>query len=576
MSPAVVVDGLLCRPAGRAGRVVTAAALAALALLHGGMTAGTWAAEPAAVPSTATPVPTAEAGVPTTAGPTATTRVTYLSGPTIYVEAGRDDGINQGDTLEVVRDDKVVATLVVTYVSAHRAACTVGAGSSDIVVGDQVRYTARRTTQAAPAAAATATTTTDDAGGAAARARRGSGLHGRVGLRYLVVKDRSIADAGFSQRGIDLWLQDQGLGDFDLYADIRARRSYHARTGDEDEADSLSNVHRLAVAWHPGDERQTITFGRQFSPALSMMSLFDGVLYDFNGGAWSAGGFVGTEPEPVDLKVSSDVRDMGGYWQYRGGTADTRRWEVTTGAVASYEDGEPNREFIFLQGRYFGPRLTGFVVEEIDYYSGWKVEEAGESTFSLTSTYASFFYRAGDKVTLQGGYDNRRNVRLYLDQVTPASEFNDAHRQGGWAGAAFRFGQHVGCGADLRRSTGGDAGTADGYSAYLDIGGLTSANLGFRGRATHYANEENDGWLYEISAGVDAGSHVHFEAGLGHLEETSDREAALDRGADWIDLEVDVIIGRHLYLMLSGERYEGDESTDEDNDQYYTALSWRF
>ena len=555
------------RPAGRAGRVVpAAAAVAALAFMHAGMAAVVFAAEAATAPS---------AAAPTAATPAATTRVTYLSGPTIYVEAGRDDGINQGDYLEVVRDGKVVATLLVTYVSAHRAACSANVASSEIVVGDQVRYTARRAVSAEPPAAAPATDAggTSGTGGAMARPGRGTGLHGRVGLRYLVVKDHSIADSGFSQRGIDLWLQDQGLGDFDVYADIRARRSYHARTGDQDEADSLSNVYRLAVAWHPGDERQTITLGRQFSPALSMMSLFDGVLYDFNGGAWSAGGFAGTEPEPVDLKVSSDVRDLGGYWQYRGGTADTRRWEVTTGAVASYEDGEPNREFMFVQGRYFGPRLTGFVVEEIDYYSGWKVEEAGESTFSLTSTYASLFYRAGDHVTLYGGYDNRRNVRLYSDQVTPASEFNDAHRQGGWGGASFRVGQHFGFGADLRRSTGGDAGTADGYSVNVDVGGLTAANLGFQGRAAHYTNEENDGWLYEISTGIDAGSHVHLEAGLGHLDETSDREAALDRSADWIDLEVDVILGRHWYLLLSGEQYQGD---DEDNDQYYAALSWRF
>jgi len=560
------------RPAGHAGRsALAAAALATLALLHGGLAAITFAAEP-----DATAPPTAPQS---TAAPAAMTRVTYLSGPTIYVEAGRDDGINQGDYLEVVRDGKVVATLLVTYVSAHRAACSANVGSSEIVVGDQVRYAPHHAPPAAPSVAAPAAAGNTGAagsdGGAAARPRSGTGLHGRVGLRYLVVKDHSIADSGFSQRGIDLWLQDQGLGDFDVYADIRARRSYHARTGDEDKADSLSDVYRLAVAWHPGDERQTITFGRQFSPALSMMSLFDGVLYDFNGGNWSAGGFAGTEPEPVDLKVSSDVRDMGGYWQYRGGTANTRRWEVTTGAVASYEDGEPNREFMFVQGRYFGPRLTGFVVEEIDYYSGWKVEEAGESTFSLTSTYASLFYRAGDHVTFYGGYDNRRNVRLYSDQVTPASEFNDAHRQGGWGGASFRIGQHFGFGADLRRSTGGDAGTADGYSVNMDVGGLTSANLGFQGRATHYANEENDGWLYEISTGVDAGSHVHLEAGLGHLDETSDREAALDRSADWIDLEVDVILGRHWFLLLSSEQYRGEDQ-DEDNDQYYAALSWRF
>jgi hypothetical protein len=128
-------------------------------------------------------------------------------------------------------------------------------------------------------------------------------------------------------------------------------------------------------------------------------------------------------------------------------------------------------------------------------------------------------------------------------------------------------------GADLRRSTGGPNGTADGYAFNAGFDRLTAANLSFTGRGTHYANEESDGWLYELEIGGDVLTRAHLSAGAGRLDETSAREPALDRTADWYDLEVDVLVGRRWLLLLQLERYTGDL---EDNDQVYSSVGYRF
>ena len=532
---------------------------------------------PSAPPATSPPAAGQEPA-PAPASPsqaTATTRVTYISGPTVYVEAGRDDGIQSGDTLEVSRDGHPIAVLRVDYLSPHRAACSVVSKTDEIAVGDAARYTptapvvppAGPGTPAAgvaPAAAAAGTGST--------AAKRSGGLHGRVGVRYLSVKDKT-GDAGFSQPALDLFLADYGLGPVDLLLDVRARRTYRAGGGDVDEVDSLNNVYRASAVWHPGPAGQTVTLGRQFAPSLSVVSLFDGVLYDWNAGRFSLGGFAGTQPEPPAVQFSSDIREYGGYWTYRSAPESARRWEITTGAVGSYEEGDPNREFVFVQGRYRGPELNVFAVEEIDFYRGWKVDDAGESSVSPSSTFASLTWQAAEHVTFYGGYDSRRNVRLFRDQVTPATEFDDSHRQGGWGGASFRLGDHFDLGADLRRSTGGPNGTADGYAFNAGFDRLTAANLSFTGRGTHYANEESDGWLYALEIGGDVLTRAHLSAGAGHLDETSAREPALDRTADWYDFEVDVLLGRRWLLLLQLERYAGDL---EDNDQVYSSVGYRF
>jgi len=66
--------------------------------------------------------------------------ITYLTSSTVYIGAGRDDGIDQGDVLEVVRDGTIVARLEVTDLSSRRASCRIVSGEVELIVGDDVRF----------------------------------------------------------------------------------------------------------------------------------------------------------------------------------------------------------------------------------------------------------------------------------------------------------------------------------------------------------------------------------------------------------------------------------------------------
>jgi hypothetical protein len=230
-----------------------------------------------------------------------------------------------------------------------------------------------------------------------------------------------------------------------------------------------------------------------------------------------------------------------------------------------------NREFLYLQGHYIGPRLSLYLAEEVDYNRGWKAE-AGEDTVSPTSTFFSLNYRMGRVASLRAGYDNRRNVRLYRDRVTPETEFDDAYRQGVWAGTLFNLRDRVQLGLDARTNGGGEVGDADSYTLTVGLPRLLG-RAGVGTRTTRYASEIAEGWLQSLTVGVPAGSRVNLDLTVGVRDETNLANPALDDRIVWYGLDVDVGLGRRWYALLSLERSQG---TIDEVDQAYLSLTYRF
>ena len=561
------------------------APIAALVLLAAGLAR---AQEPPADKPPAAPAPPpasapAPAAPPAAGAPaaTSTAHVTYLTTMSVYLDAGRQDGLWEGDEVHVVRDGTVVATLKVTNLSPHRAACAIVSSTTTLAVGDVARYTPRPVGggpagggAAAQAGAGSGATTAGAGAAAGAASRRGAGLHGRVGVNYLYMQGGQ--DVSYHQPGVTLRLDGRDLGGapIDTEVDVRTRRTYRSLPGDQSETYNQNWVYQAALSVRPGHGDDRFTIGRQFSSDVAALSLFDGVLYDHAGDRWGAGAFSGVQPRVDDLGFSTDIREWGGYYRVHGSAADSpRNWSTTIGLVDSYQEGTVNREFLYLQGQYHGRALSAFMSEEVDYNRAWKVSEAGESTFSPTATFVSLNYRPNPKVNLFGGYDNRRNVRLFSDRVTPLTEFDESRRQGTWAGGWFHAGDHVLLGADARRSDGGPNGTADSWSARLGLDGLGVAAVSIEGRGTRFTNDRSEGWLYSFDYGMNMGRYTHFGVSIGRIDETYPDDPDLDRNLNWGGIDLDFLVGRTWFVVLSVEKNSGSQ---EDNTQGFLGISWRF
>jgi hypothetical protein len=282
--------------------------------------------------------------------------------------------------------------------------------------------------------------------------------------------------------------------------------------------------------------------------------------------------FSGSQPEPLQLGFSTDVLELGGYVQRHNRAGSARQWSATFGVSGSYQDAHANREFAFLQGFLSGPRFSALLSQEIDYYRSWK-RAPGMAAVSPTSTFATLRWRASDAVTVHAGFDNRRNVLLYRDFVNPLTTFDDAFRQGVWAGMAVQLARRYRFGLDTRQSSGGLAGRASSYTLSLGADRLAQLGISARARSTYYQNRRLDGWLHTAALGMDAGGRAHLELSGGVRVERDPLADPASRSITWLGADLDVNLGRAWYLMASGSRERGGA---ESSTQVYGGLSLRF
>jgi hypothetical protein len=496
--------------------------------------------------------------------------ITYMTASSVYIDAGSGDGLAAGDIVEVMRDGIVVASLRAEHLSTRKTSCTALSASVELQVGDQVRFVANLDDSPAEEAAAGSDTdaTVSTSSGRTTSWLRSKGIRGRIGARYLAVIDRSGTDGqDFSQPALDLRVDGKNINEqpFDLSVDVRTRRTYRKPSDGGTTEEGSSRVYRAAASWHPRDSLFNLTVGRQFSPELPTISVFDGASATLRWTYMGLGLLSGTQPDAIDYGYSTQIREHGAFLQFTSSRPPVSRWYLTTGIIGSYDGGEINREYLHAQTSFSLRRLSLYVSQDLDFHRGWK--QAAEGTpQSWTDTHASMRIRVTDGSSVHGGYDNRRNIRLYRDFESPETEFDDAYREGYWAGFSQRFRRALRMGFDARRSTGGFSGDADSYTATFNAQWRVHASL----RGTYFQNQLASGWLRSGALGTQLGSSLSVELGGGARDDSSNPDG---NTLGWMSFSLDYSLGRHWYLSMSTER--SDDGVQA-NDQYYATTTYRF
>ena len=514
-------------------------------------------------------------------GPAAAShRITYLTTSTAYIDAGRDEGIVAGARVEVVRKGVVVGLLRVTDVSSHRAACAIESSSADLAMGDTVRFEAVALPDEPAPVVAPVRAEAGAAAGEAPLARQESwarrmGLRGRIGVRYLTVLDQSGFGGDVSQPSADIRVDGRQVGGkpIDMQVDVRARHTVQTVSDGSEYNDGEARVYRLNAAWTSPRHHVRVTGGRQFSSALTSVSTFDGVQAEYDRARWGTGLFAGTQPSATDYSFSTDIEEYGAFVRFRSAPRTSVNWEAAAAAIGSYEGGKINREYLSLVGRANSARASGMIQQDIDINRGWRHDAEGSST-SLTSTFLTGRYRLTKMVDVDAGYDNRRDVRVYRDFVSPETQFDDDYRRGVWGGFGLRFAQRYRVGLSARSSGGGSAGDAMSYTGLFTAGRVTPAHLDFRLRSARYENDRSTGWMHSLSAGIAVGAMWNFELYGGVRDDAGRTPSTPDVHTSWFGANVDMGLGRNWYVNVSGEH--NGTSGAESYHQIYSSVSYRF
>jgi hypothetical protein len=498
-----------------------------------------------------------------------TARISYLTGTSAYVDAGRLDGLREAARVEVVRGGAIIGVLRVAYLASHRASCDIISTTAPLVVGDAVRFVAAPAARDSSVAARTPRATARPDTG-----RSRPALRGRVGVEYFATWQRSATTGRLTEPALQLRLDGPPMGApaLNLAVDVRARGTRTLLPDGSVVSDDRNRVYQAALALNTPGSPARITVGRQISGNLASIGLFDGVLAELHQADWSSGVFTGSQPEPLQLGWSGSVFELGGYTQRHSEPGARTQWALTLGASGSYEAAHVNREFAFFQGSFSNQRVSTFLTQEVDYYRAWKLLP-GMQTISPTSTFAIAKYRVTERVTLDAGFDNRRNVRLYQDVTNPETAFDATFREGAWVGAWVQVTRPLRLGFDARSSAGGPAGHAAAYTVSLGADRVTRLGLSVRTRTTRYTNPVLKGWLQSVALSGEPNLWTHVELNGGVRLEQDPLAVPSSFDVGWLGANLDVTVARAWYLLFSATRQRGGADS---YDQVYGGLSFRF
>jgi hypothetical protein len=383
-------------------------------------------------------------------------------------------------------------------------------------------------------------------------ATRSARTRGRAGARWLSVNTDGAG--AYQQPGMELRLDTRGAagGHMDASFDVRGRRT--SRTSDTGtEVEQLSRVYRASTTIRDAQDRRRITLGRQTSPTLASVSLFDGVLVEAVSPTRTFGAFTGTQPDPLRFSWSRELIEGGVFAEWHQRPLSERRWSVATGAITSRQGSQVNRDFMFAQGWWFSKAASASLAQEVDLNTGWK-RTLGEPMVSWTSTFATMRVPVSHGVAVTSGYDNRRSVRLWRDRETPETDFDDRYRQGAWAGATVDVFERVHAGAEYRTGSGGDR--SDTRTYQLELRRLTRWQGSLRTRTSTFDSPEAGSSLWSLGAGFDPWPQSHVEFTFGKRN-TTERLTNTSDSERWQGVDLDLALGGRWYLNGGYERQTG-------------------
>lgn len=508
--------------------------------------------------------------------------VTYVSADHIYVDGGREDGLNIGDRLGVVvGGDSIV--LEVVFVAGHSGSCRPIMGSLPLKVGDklfvlsQVPGQSTADTTAAPPAPAIeppAPTVEHSRSLASTHATR---LTGSFGIGYYHWSDGGPADLDFTQTNARLSVKARHLWHENVTLTIRSRGRY------DDRARSYASVDR--TAWENRLWELSLTYdspsgavsgaaGRLLPRRLPVVGYLDGVLAEFRLSKSSRIGFLGgKQPDWWYRTEDFSITRLGGYLHYASPNRGALAFSHTLGGIGEYRSGSINRSFVASQGQIrLGTRWGISHSAEIDINTGWRKDRAGESA-SLSRFFVNTWWRAHTTLRLSVSYDNLKRYWTYEYYSLADSLFDDRTRTGwrtrvDWSPASA---WNLSAGGGYRSRPDGEDPTLT-YSFSVRRSSLgyrwLSASAyfnGFDGAFEHGANYSGRLQAQLPGAGLWHCAYGAYRYTVDKLDES--------RSSWWLETGVDTDIARHYYLSGQVQFNRGD---DIDGWRLNTELGYRF
>ncbi len=371
------------------------------------------------------------------------TKVQYVSATAVYLNAGRQAGIAQGDTVVVSRDGKELIRLAVSFVSDNSSSCELLNAPAVVAKDDKaIVFVKAALAQEQPFEVQTyeAEVTPETRSRFLRPNERPNQLSGRIGVGYTVQNDREVTNDDYTEPSLSVRAGLSRISGSDLSAKLNLKLRRTER--DNSESSSSNRIYEAMLAYGPQNKPLSAGVGRLMLRETRGMGYLDGAYlkYDLSNN-WKIGAVGGIEPDLQNTKIESDVKKYGAFAAFEQRLGEANTVQATASIAGRYLKDEISREFLYQQFSYIGgSKFRVFESTELNLNRGW-LKDAEGSTLTLASFLLDARYNVSRSLGVSLGYDSRTNYYTAETRSIPDSIFASNLQQGLRASADARFGE---------------------------------------------------------------------------------------------------------------------------------------
>jgi hypothetical protein len=525
-----------------------------------------------------------------------TFNVKYVAEDAIYIDGGKNAGLEEGMTLTVKRvsvnsnaplDATIVADVKVVSVSNTSAVCQIENKSTDIQRGDlallsqadQARLVEMRTLSPQRKYPQVIAFTEGDPLDEEVResvpkpplpeVNRG---RGRIGMDYTMITSSGGVPAT-SQVGGVVRVDMTRLGGsyWNVNGYWRGRLSLQPPAAQTQSVyDLVNRTYTIGLTYANPGSHWTAGIGRLYLPWATSLDTFDGGYMGRRFGKHViVGAFGGTAPDPTSFDYNPDRRTAGTFIAFEGGGFDKFRFTSTTGIAVSSIGWIADRQFVFAENGIFYKRFLS-IYDTVQADS--QRLPTGGKTQGLSRSFATLRIQPFSRFSVDVNHNYFRDVPTFDPLLVGTGLLDKYLFQGVSIGSRLELPGHISIYDNFGQSSrSGDAKSSLNQLYGLTLGRIWKTGLRADMRYSKFTSSFGQGNYRALSLSRSFSEALRIEVTAGQQNFLSSLAAPTNYRL--YGSTVDWNFGRHYFFESSVNLQRSQQQSFE---QWLTTLGYRF
>lgn len=373
-------------------------------------------------------------------------KVSYVTSQSVYVKFSSTKGISAGDTLFVIKNDKLLPALEVKNLSSISCVCIpisdLNLAVSDLVIFKQNAdmQAENELTEVAPIVSVVVTDSINEEKAEEVIEEKSlQKIGGRLSVSSYTNFSNTPASNAQRMRYTFSFIG-KNLGNSKLSVETYLSFVHKNDNWNEIETDIFNGlkIYNLSLKYEFNNNTKLI-FGRKINSKISNIGAVDGLQFEKKFKNIFVGAIAGSRPDYTNYSYDFNLFQFGAFagYDYQGKNGTT---QSTLAFVQQMNDWNTDRRFLYFQhANSLVKNLFFFGTVEFDLYKA-KINQSDstqtdiQNTFNLTNLYLSLRYRVIRQLSFTVSYSNRKNIIFYETYKTIIERLTNAEALQG-----FRF-----------------------------------------------------------------------------------------------------------------------------------------